>query len=114
MNTEELHKLINNLVSLTSETETVEFKKNNFNKDEIGKRLSALANAGNLHEVKKSYLVFGVEDGTHRITGTHFNPAKEKVGNDHLEFWLNQRMNPKIDFRIHLTVRKVAQVLTGL
>ncbi len=45
MNQEQLVNLIKNLISLPKETETVEFKENNFNKDEIGKRISALANS---------------------------------------------------------------------
>ncbi len=101
MNTVELHKLIENLISLPHEIETVEFKKNNSNKDEIGKRISALANAANLHETKKAYLVFGIENETHKIVGTTFDPKKEKVGNDLYEFWLNQRLNPRINFQIY-------------
>jgi hypothetical protein len=41
MNQEQLEKLIQNLVSLPSETETVEFKENNFNKEEIQTTLLA-------------------------------------------------------------------------
>ena len=33
--------------------------------------------------------------------GTLFNPLKEKVGNEELEHWLTQRLNPRIDFRIY-------------
>jgi predicted HTH transcriptional regulator len=101
MNQEQLKKLIANLVLLPSETETVEFKENNFNKEDIGKRISALSNSANLHDKKNAYLVFGIQDITHKIVGTTFSPCKEKIGNDQLEFWLSQHINPRIDFRIH-------------
>lgn len=101
MNQEQLEKLIKNLILLPSETETVEFKENNFNKEDIGKRVSALSNSANLHDKKNAYLVFGVQDITHKMTGTNFLPHEEKVGNDQLEFWLSQHINPRIDFRIY-------------
>lgn len=97
----QLKKLIKNLISLPSETETVEFKKNNFNKEEIGKRISALANSANLYGGKKAYMVFGIKDKTHEIVGTKFNPKEEKTGNEPLEFWLNKRINPQVDFQIY-------------
>ncbi len=101
MEKNKLEELLKNLVSLPSETETVEFKENNYSKEEIGKKISALSNSVNLHEKKYAYLVFGVKDKTHEIVGTIFSPSKEKVGNDQLEFWLSQHLNPHIDFRIY-------------
>ncbi len=103
MNESDLIRLLENLIGLPHEIETVEFKVNNIDKEGIGKRISALANAANLHEAKKAYLVFGIEDETHKIVGTTFNPKKEKVGNDLLEFWLNKMLNPRIDFQIYNT-----------
>lgn len=111
MSDQELHQLIENLISLESETEVVEFKENNFSKDEIGKRISALSNSANLFEAKKAYLIFGIEDKTHKIVGTKFNPKQEKVGTDQLEFWINQRIFPRIDFRIHQTIFKNKNII---
>lgn len=101
MNQEQLEKLLKNLISLPNETETVEFKENNFSPEDIGKRISALSNSANLHNKKNAYLVFGIQDITHDIVGTAFLPSNEKIGNDQLEFWLSQHINPRIDFRIH-------------
>ncbi len=101
MKQEELEKLLDALVSINGENETVEFKENNFNKDEIGKRISALSNSVNLHNRKKAYLVFGIKDEKHEIVGTTFSPLKEKIGNEQLEFWLSKHLNPKIDFRVY-------------
>jgi len=99
MNQVQLEKLIEYLI-LSHETETVEFKENNFNKDEIGKRISALANSANLLDEKKAYLIFGVSDEC-KIMGTKFNPKTEKIGNELLESWLNKMLTPKTDFYIH-------------
>lgn len=101
MNKEQLEKLLKNLVLLPNETETVEFKENNFSLEDIGKRISALSNSANLHDKKCAYIVFGVEDISHKIIGTSFFPSKEKIGNDQIEFWLAQHLNPRIDFTIH-------------
>ena len=100
MNQEQLEQRIKDLTSLPAETETVEFKVNEFNRDDIGKRISALSNSANLHNRKNAFLVFGIQDNTHDIIGTNFSPSSEKVGNDQSEFWLSQHINPRIDFRI--------------
>jgi len=101
MNKEQLEKLLKNLVLLPSETETVEFKENNFYTEDIGKRISALSNSANLHDKKCAYMIFGVQDKSHNIVGTNFLPSKEKIGKDQIEFWLTQHINPRIDFIIH-------------
>lgn len=96
-----LEQLIRNLISLPRETETVEFKKDSFNEEDIGKRISALSNSANLLDKKKAYLVFGIQDITHNIVGTNFLPTQEKIGNEQLEFWLSKHIDPSIDFRIY-------------
>lgn len=101
MSKEQLEKLLKNLVLISNETETVEFKENNFNQDEIGKRISALSNSANLHDEKCAYMVFGVEDISHKIVGTGFFPSREKIGNEQLEFWLSKHLNPRINFAIY-------------
>ena len=99
MDKEKLQYLTKNLIS-EGETETIEFKENNFNEIEIGKRISALANSANLLEKKKGYIIFGVSDDG-QVVGTKFKPKTEKVGNELLEFWLNKMLTPKTDFYIH-------------
>lgn len=101
MNKAELSKLVKNLISLPSETETVEFKENNFEKEEMGKRISGLSNSANLKDEKLAYMVFGVRDKTHEVVGTTFKPKQERVGSTELEHWLQQHLSPKVDFSIH-------------
>ena len=100
MKQEEGKKLIEELISLPQETETVEFKQNNSDPDRIGECISALANSANLEEARCAYLVFGIQDKEHRIIGTKVQPKEQKVGNTNLEIYLQQNLNPKSDFHI--------------
>jgi len=96
---EYLISLVHELRRLPVETEWVEFKHNNDRPDEIGEYLSALANAAALYGKSSAYLVWGIDDTTHDIIGTSFNPATKKVGNEELENWLLRLLEPKIHFR---------------
>ncbi len=98
---EYLTSLVRELCKLPHETEWVEFKTNNDDPQEIGEYLSALANAAALNGKAFAYLVWGVEDQTHRIVGTHFSPATARKGNEPLETWLLRLLTPKIHFRFH-------------
>lgn len=101
MKEQQLIELLNNLVKQPKESEWVEFKLNFHSEHEIGERISALANGAAIHNQDYGYLVFGVEDETHLIKGTTFKPKHHKKGNEELEHWLAQRLDPRIDFRIH-------------
>ena len=51
----------------------------------IGEYISALSNSAVLCERPKAYLVWGVDDTTHKIVGTEFQYRKMKKGNEELE-----------------------------
>ncbi|MGB5064438.1 MAG: ATP-binding protein [Candidatus Competibacter sp.] len=91
--------LVRELCKLPHETEWLEFKADNTDPQEIGEYLSALANAAAYSGKAFAYLVWGVEDETHRIVGTRFTPAASKKGNEPLETWLLRLLTPKIHFR---------------
>jgi ATP-dependent DNA helicase RecG len=97
----DLDQLLTSLIVLPGEAEWVEFKQNNENPREIGECLSALANSAALLGKECAYLVWGVEDRTHRIVGTTFRPRQTKKGNEELENWLSHSLAPRTDFRIH-------------
>lgn len=101
MNLNELRHLLERLAALPKENEWVEFKGSNPDPEEIGKRMSALANGACLHRQAYGYLVFGVEDGTHYIIGSTFHPRSAKKGGEEIEHWLSTRLNPRIDFKIY-------------
>ena len=100
MDTLELIKLLNELRSQSAETEWFEFKKNNIDPDEIGEYISALSNSACLHDKTAAYLIFGIDDKTHEIVGTSFQPNLFKIGNENIEGWLARLLNPRADFII--------------
>lgn len=97
MNALELTSLLDRLVAQPKESEWLEFKHNFHSKEEIGERISALSNSAALLNLPYGYLVFGVIDGTHDIEGTTFKCRSHKVGNEELEMWLLNRLNPRLD-----------------
>ena len=101
MNEQRLKELINELIKQPHESEWVEFKLNFHSEQEIGENISSLANGAAIQNQEFGYLVFGIEDKTHIIKGTTFKPKQHKKGNEELEHWLAQRLDPRIDFRIH-------------
>ena len=97
--------LVEELRKLPAETVWLEFKHNNTDPEMIGERLSALANSAALEGKTNAYLVWGIDDTTHEILGTTFNPHSQKVGNEALENWLLKLLTPKIDFSFHIVER---------
>jgi ATP-dependent DNA helicase RecG len=101
LTTEYLIGLVQELRKLPVEAEWVEFKSNNTDPETIGEYISALANSAALLGKTKAYVLWGIDDNTHEIVGTSFNPASVKKGNEELENWLLQRLVPKINFRFY-------------
>ena len=79
----------------------MEFKHNKAVPDDIGQLISALSNSAALVRKPWGYLVWGVEDATHRIIGTEFKPRQTRVGNEELENWLARLLTPRINFQIY-------------
>lgn len=102
MNTPELHAQLDRLRAEPREAEWLEFKANRYESQALGEYLSALANSACLLGKPRGYLVFGVEDGTHEVVGTAFEPAAEKgKGNQPLPLWLSLGLQPNVGFVIH-------------
>lgn len=94
-----LQGLVRELCRLPTETSWVEFKVNNSSPDEIGEYISALSNAAALDGKDSAYLIWGVEDGTHDIVGTTFDPDAARKGAEPLENWLVRLLFPRLHFR---------------
>ncbi len=107
MENSNLQTIVEELTNYTQETEWIEFKHNkSFKNQAIGEYISALSNSANLCNQPYAYIVWGVENDSHNIIGTSFHIKSEKEGNQELEFWLMQNLNPKIDFSCHeLTIK---------
>lgn len=92
--------VIDRLRALPSETEWVEFKLNHCAPQRLGEYVSALANAAALARQPRGYLLFGVDDASHKIVGTRFDPYTEKgSGNQDLLPWLAAGLQPKAEFQ---------------
>lgn len=90
--------LIKELLKVPTESEWVEFKKNNSDPQEIGEYLSALSNSAALVGKAFAYLIWGIDDASKEISGTSFSPKSSKVGNEELESWLLRLLEPKLHF----------------
>lgn len=99
--TDYLTSLVHELCKLPAETPWLEFKHNNGDPTMIGERISALSNSAALEGKSTAYLVWGVEDGSHRLVGTAFDPFSAKVGNEALENWLRHSLTPPLHFAFH-------------
>lgn len=102
MNARELTVLVDRLCAEPRESEWLEFKANRCEPQTLGEYLSALANSACLLGKPRAYLVFGIEDGSHGLVGTTFDPAAESgKGSQLLPLWLSLGLHPNTGFEIH-------------
>ena len=95
--------LVDRLRSLPTETEWLEFKRSRCSPAQLGEYLSALANSACLAYQRLGYLIFGVDDETHRVVGTDLDPYRTKAkGNQDLLPWLATGLQPNVGFDQHL------------
>lgn len=82
-----------------SENEVVEFKaaKNNYDVDDLGKYFSALSNEANLREHDFAWIVFGVDNKTHIVTGTNFKEGEQAL--NRLKQDMSQHTTDNLIFR---------------
>ena len=93
--------LVSELLKQPNETEWLEFKHNNCDKEMIGEYISALSNSAALNGKTTAYMIWGVDDSTHEILGTIFKPSTTSKGNEALENWLLRLLTPKIEFKFY-------------
>ena len=103
MNAQELTALLERLRREPHETEWLEFKESDYEPQVLGEYLSALANAACLAGKPQGYLVFGIQDQTHAVAGTRFDPYAVKAkGNQDLLLWLAMGLQPNVGFEVHI------------
>lgn len=100
MNIEDLEQLIKELRALPKESDWVEFKGSNWNPDKLGSNISALSNAALLQGKRNGYIVYGIEDGSHDIIGTDFNPDTTKIKSQEIENYIATQLQPRTSFNI--------------
>jgi ATP-dependent DNA helicase RecG len=103
MNSQELTDLLDRLRREPHETEWLEFKENHYEPQILGEYLSALANAAGIAGKPRGYLIFGVQNQTHAVVGTQFDPHSVKAkGNQDLLLWLTMGLQPNVGFEVYV------------
>lgn len=102
MTEKELKVLLEQLVLLPAEQQWVEFKMNkgSISNENIGEYISALSNGATLANKPFGFLIWGIQDETHHIVGTNFSFINAKQGNQDLELWLRNLLQPAIHFEV--------------
>ena len=90
--------LIDELCAMSDETPWLEFKHNNADPEMIGKRCSALSNAARVEGRDCAFMVWGIEDGSHRVIGTSFRPEATTTSGQVLQLWLANKLQPSLAF----------------
>jgi ATP-dependent DNA helicase RecG len=112
VNAQDLIALVARLRALPTETEWLEFKRNRADPQEIGEYLSSLANAACLGNQPRGYLVFGIDDTTHGVVGTRFDPYATKAkGNQDLLPWLGALLQPNPGVDVHTVDHPAGRVV---
>jgi ATP-dependent DNA helicase RecG len=95
--------LIDRLRAMPTETEWFEFKRNHWEPRLLGEYLSALANSACLAGQPHGYLLFGIDDATHEVVGTQFDPYATKAkGTQDLLPWLAAGLRPNAGVEPHI------------
>jgi predicted HTH transcriptional regulator len=103
--------LIDDLRALRAATAWVEFKHENTDPDSMGKRVSALSNAARIEGQDTAYMVWGVEDGTHHVLGTSFEPDATKARGQPLPLWLAQSLQPSPAFGFRVVAHTLGRLV---
>ena len=95
---EDLVRLVEQLIAHSTESQTLEFKASSSNALMIGKDISALANAAATEGEDYAYMIWGIDDSTHEIIGTAFDPLSARHKGQELELWLRLKLSKNAEF----------------
>lgn len=102
MDQQTLLATLDRLRAMPAETNWLEFKTNWDRHTDIAQYLSALGNSALLEGADRGWLVWGVDDKTHQVVSTSFDPSMAKgEGHQPLQMWLTQKISPKPEFTFH-------------
>lgn len=88
--------LLRRLLQEASEREWLEFKQNNVDPDEIGRCVSACANASMLAGKERAFIVWGVQDRSRRRLGTNIRLNLLKKGGENFTNWISRMIEPRL------------------
>lgn len=93
--------LLKTLVATPTEESWLEFKENHWEDEKIGQYVAALSNAAILAGKERGFLVFGVENKTHKLVGTTISLKSKKAGGENFLNWLQRVISPAIQIDFH-------------
>ncbi|MDY3898992.1 MAG: putative DNA binding domain-containing protein [Bacilli bacterium] len=92
-----ISEIINECLTYESEREWFGIKENWFEKDQLGEYISSLSNSAAILGKPFAYMIWGVNDATHKIVGTSFDYNID-INNEPLQHYLARNLNPSIGF----------------
>ena len=102
-NVDLIDAIINEARSNKTELPWIEFKENYYDPQGIGEYVSALSNTAALYNQEHALMIWGVNNNTHELTDTSFDPYTVKVGNQSLSLWISTQLDPQVQFYFHST-----------
>ena len=97
INMNDILSIVKELCSYPAEREWFEFKHNWFEPEQLGQYISSLSNSAAMEGRSKAYFVWGIDDKTHDIVGTDFDPDSN-VKNEPLKHFLSRGLSPDVNF----------------
>lgn len=96
MATQDPNALLTRLLREPAESPWLEFKENNSDLEEIGRCVSALANAAILAERDRAFIVWGVENQTKRRVGSSVCLKELRRGGENFSNWVSRLVEPRL------------------
>ena len=70
-----------------------------------------MSNSARIEGRDCAYLVWGIDDETHAILGTDFNPDTKKIGGQVLALWLAKSLQPSIAFSFRIVLHPAGRLV---
>lgn len=70
-----------------------------------------MSNSARIEGRDCAYLVWGIDDETHAILGTDFNPDTKKIGGQVLALWLANSLQPSIAFSFRIVLHPAGRLV---
>ena len=103
--------LVDELRTRSSETDIVEFKKNNSDPKLVGKLCSALSNSARIAQQNCAFVIWGIDDDNHQVVGTEFDPNNPTEGNQVYQLEIAKRLEPSLAFAFRTVAHPDGQVV---